>query len=78
MMWTATAGLLRISEFTVRSDKEPSRMLTMDHLTLHDQSQHSFSLNQTAAAAEEIEYATLHLSYRFFLGGVSFTSPYST
>lgn len=62
MMWTATAGLLRISEFTVRSDKDLSRLLTMDHLTLHDQSQHSFSLAQAAAAAEEIEYATLHLS----------------
>jgi hypothetical protein len=35
MMWTATAGLLRISEFTVRNDADTARMLRVHHLESH-------------------------------------------
>ena len=63
MMWTATAGLLRISEFTVRNDADTARMLRVHHLTLHDQHGAAFTLAEAVAAepAPRVLHATLHL-----------------
>jgi hypothetical protein len=63
MMWTATAGLLRISEFTVRNDADTARMLHAHHLTLHDQHGAAFTLEEAVAAepAPRVQHATLHL-----------------
>ena len=63
MMWTATAGLLRISEFTVLNDADTARTLRARHLTLHDQRGAAFTLAEAAAAepAFDAHHVTLHL-----------------
>jgi hypothetical protein len=64
MMWTATAGLLRISEFTTKSgfDMQSDRTLRTQQLTLYDHRGHSLSLTEAAAAANVvIRHAILHL-----------------
>jgi hypothetical protein len=66
MMWTATAGLLRISEFTTRSGLDPQsdRTLRTQQLTLYDHSGRSLTLPQAGAlrsASTTIRYAVIHL-----------------
>ena len=62
MMWTATAGLLRISEFTAQKDSDPARVLTLRQLTLHESRPVSLSLTEACTTGDEIQHATLHLS----------------
>ena len=62
MMWTATTGLLRISEFATRGDHDTSRLLTMQQLTLHDQGQRPYSLWDAVYADEETQYAIFRLT----------------
>ena len=62
MMWTATTGLLRISEFATRGDHDTSRLLTTQQLTLHDQGQRPYSLRNAVYADEETQYAILRLT----------------
>jgi hypothetical protein len=59
MMWTATAGLLRISEFT-QTHKETERTLKTAQLTLHDHHGHTSDLLSTSIQSN-IQYVTLHL-----------------
>jgi hypothetical protein len=59
MMWTATAGLLRISEFTP-TQKEAETTLKMSQLTLHDRA--GQILNRLPAPSpSSVHYVTLHL-----------------
>ena len=62
MMWTATSGLLRISEFTTRKDSEPSRVLTLQQLAFHDRGQGPLSLTEACSADEDVQYAVLRLT----------------
>ena len=62
MMWTATAGLLRISGFATRGDNDTSRVLHLQQLTLHDQRQRPYGLVQATSADEETQYAILRLT----------------
>ena len=63
MMWTATTGLLRISEFAVvpRSD-DTTRTLYSQQLTFHDGGQRSYSLTEAVSADDELSYAILRLT----------------
>jgi hypothetical protein len=61
MMWTATAGLLRISEFAVRSAADTDRTLRVGHLHLVDNAETAHSLGQLTSAAPSVRYLTLHL-----------------
>jgi hypothetical protein len=63
MMWTATAGLLRISEFAVKSAADTDRVLRMGHLLCFDYAGLPHSLQQLVSAHTPplIRYATLHL-----------------
>lgn len=71
MMWTATAGLLRISEFTVRNEHDSTRTLRTRQLTLHGESGEIYTLTQATTAGEEMQHATLHLD-------ASKTDPFRT
>ena len=62
MMWTATTGLLRISEFATRGDNDTGRVLTVQQLTLHDHAQRPYSLTEAGSADEETLYAILRLT----------------
>lgn len=62
MMWTATTGLLRISEFATRGDNDTSRVLTLQQLTLHDQGQRPYNLTDAVYADEESQYGILRLT----------------
>ena len=62
IMWTATTGLLRISEFATRGDSDSSRVLTLQQLTLHDQGQRPYNLTDAIYAEEETQYAILRLT----------------
>ena len=63
MMWTATAGLLRISEFAVKSAADTDRVLRMGHLLCFDHAGTSYSPEQLASAhpPPTIRHASLHL-----------------
>jgi hypothetical protein len=63
MMWTATAGLLRISEFAIKSTTDTDRMLRMSQLRLFDHAHRSYTLQQIAACSNRpaLRYAILHL-----------------
>lgn len=64
MMWTATAGLLRISEFACAENAEPDRLLRMHQLTVFDSRDIAHSLQQLRAARlphTALRYASLHL-----------------
>jgi hypothetical protein len=63
MMWTATAGLLRISEFAVKSATDTDRILRMGHLLCFDHAGVPHSLQQLVSyhAPPTIRYVTLHL-----------------
>ena len=63
MMWTATAGLLRISEFATKSTTDSDRMLRMGQLRLFDHAGRSYSLQQVATRGNRpaLRYAVLHL-----------------
>jgi hypothetical protein len=71
MMWTATAGLLRISEFTVRNEADSARTLRTQQLTFYDSEGRTYTLRQAAKAGEEMRYAILHLE-------ASKTDPFRT
>jgi hypothetical protein len=74
MMWTATAGLLRISEFASTSSTHADRVLRMHHLTLFDHSGEPCSLQQlrdSHVSHTSLRYATLHLD-------ASKTDPFRT
>ena len=60
MMWTATAGLLRISEFALTSKDGTDRMLRMQHLTFFDDMDHAYSALQLRSSRLP-RYAILHL-----------------
>jgi len=62
MMWTATTGLLRISEFATRGDSDTTRVLSLQQLTLHDQGQRPYSLADAGSSDEETQYAILRLT----------------
>jgi hypothetical protein len=59
MLWTAMAGMLRISEFTHRDDGDSDRILRTRQLTLFDHSGNRFSLTDTDV--RNVRYAILHL-----------------
>jgi hypothetical protein len=63
MMWTATAGLLRISEFTTNPHADSERTLRMCHLRLVDGQHKSHSPAQLASTTPQpvIRYASLRL-----------------
>jgi hypothetical protein len=74
MMWTATAGLLRISEFTGTANGDTDRLLRMQQLTLFDSDGTAYSMQQLRAAAAPraaLRYASLHLN-------ASKTDPFRT
>ena len=60
MMWTATAGLLRISEFALTSSDDSDRTLRMQHLTLFDDRDRPYSAQQLRSS-QSPRYAILHL-----------------
>lgn len=60
MMWTATAGLLRISEFTLANSRETDRSLQLRQLTLYDQGDGVVD-TLSVTASSRIKRATLHL-----------------
>jgi hypothetical protein len=62
MMWTATTGLLRISEFATRGDTDSSRVLGLQQLTLYNQTQRSYDLIDACSTDEETVYAILRLT----------------
>ena len=70
MMWTATAGMLRISEFTFAVGKNSDRSPSLRQLTLH-RSDDSILDTLTATASSGAQYATLHLD-------ASKTDPFRT
>jgi hypothetical protein len=64
MMWTATAGLLRISEFTCMSNADTDRLLRMQQLTLFDHNARAYSVQQLRSSGlphTALRYASLHL-----------------
>ena len=63
MMWTATAGLLRISEFALTSINDTERTLRMQHLRLVDYDGKGYALMDSGGSAStpRIRYAVLHL-----------------
>lgn len=74
MMWTATAGLLRISEFTGAANGDTDRLPRMQQLTLYDSGGTAYSMQQLRAAAAPraaLRYASLHLN-------ASKTDPFRT
>jgi hypothetical protein len=71
MMWTATAGLLRISEFTVRNEADSARTLRTQQLTFYDGNGRTYTLTQATTAGQEMRHATLHLE-------ASKTDPFRT
>jgi hypothetical protein len=60
MMWTATAGLLRISEFASASAVQSDRVLELRQLTLYDFNDKQLDLS-TISPTSGIKQATLHL-----------------
>jgi hypothetical protein len=60
MMWTATAGLLRISEFTLANSRETDRSLQLRQLTLYDDRGSAID-TLSVTAATRIKHITLHL-----------------
>ena len=64
MMWTATTGLLRISEFAAvaRSGGDTTRILRSQQLTFHDAGQRPFSLTEATTASDEMSHAILRLT----------------
>ena len=62
MMWTATAGLLRISEFATRGDADTTRVLGLQQLTFHDHGQRPYDLIDASSSGEEMVYAILRLT----------------
>ena len=62
MMWTATTGLLRISEFATRGDTDTTRVLGLQQLTFHDGRQRPYDLRDAASSGEEMVYAILRLT----------------
>ena len=63
MMWTATTGLLRISEFATRgSNTDTTRILHLHQLTLFDHAQRHYTLFEAVTADVEIRYALLRLT----------------
>jgi hypothetical protein len=74
MMWTATAGLLRISEFACTSNADTDRILRMQQLTVFDTSGTAHSMQQLRSsdlAHSALRYASLHLD-------ASKTDPFRT
>ncbi len=74
MMWTATAGLLRISEFTCSPAGDADRTLRMQQLTLFDHSDTAYTMQQLRSARlspTALRYASLHLD-------ASKTDPFRT
>jgi hypothetical protein len=74
MMWTATAGLLRISEFACSSSADTDRLLRMQQLTLFDHSGTAYSMQQLRSSGlphTALRYASLHLD-------ASKTDPFRT
>ena len=74
MMWTATAGLLRISEFACTENSDPDRLLRMRQLSVFDSSDTPYSLQQLRDAHlpdSALRYASLHLD-------ASKTDPFRT
>jgi hypothetical protein len=63
MVWTATAGLLRISEFALTSINDTERTLRMHHLRLvdHDGKGHTLMDVGRSASPLRIRYVILHL-----------------
>jgi hypothetical protein len=62
MMWTATSGLLRISEFTTQKDSDATRVLTLQQMTFHDPARGPLNLAEACSADEEAQYAILRLT----------------
>ena len=62
MMWTATSGLLRISEFTTQKDSDAARVLTLQQLTFHIPGRGPLSLAEACSADEDVQYAILRLN----------------
>ena len=74
MMWTATAGLLRISEFACTSSADTDRLLRMQQLTLFDDSDTAYTMEQLRESdlpLTALRYASLHLE-------ASKTDPFRT
>ena len=61
MMWTATAGMLRISEFTLSVGKNADRSPSWQQLTLHG-SDDTVIDALTATPSSNVRYAVLHLN----------------
>ena len=70
MMWTATAAMLRISEFTLAVGKTTDRSPSWQQLTLHS-SDDSVVDTFTATPSSNVHYAVLHLN-------ASKTDPFRT
>jgi len=62
MMWTATTGLLRISEFTTQGDSDTTRVLTLQQLAFHTPRWGPLSLTESCDADEEIQHGILRLT----------------
>jgi hypothetical protein len=74
MMWTATAGLLRISEFACTSNADTDRVLRMQQLTVFDRGDTAYSMQQLRSSdlpRSTLRYASLHLD-------ASKTDPFRT
>jgi hypothetical protein len=61
MMWTATAGLLRISEFALTAINDTERTLRMQHLRLVDYDGKGHALTDVGGSTLRIRYIVLHL-----------------
>lgn len=63
MMWTATAGMLRISEFALTSTNDTERALRMHHVRFFDHGGEGHSLADVARILSpvRIRYALIHL-----------------
>jgi hypothetical protein len=62
MMWTATTGLLRISEFATRGSSDTTRILCLNHLTFFDHAERPYTPLEALRAKQQLRYALLRLT----------------
>lgn len=62
MMWTATTGLLRISEFATRGNTDTTRILCLHQLTFYDHAERPYTPIEAVSADHEVRYALLRLT----------------